>query len=213
MLFRSKIMSEHTDESYVFRTDLRLRPDPGATPIAIPLTAALSYYESMGQNWERAAFIKARPVAGETLNATTFRRIIGSMGMGKSHLYHRIGCPASASPQPWRHNRLTLADIGRHEGERIATGLADTDGFGRRSPDRQRAERAGRQSQQWLESHRRFLPLAVPVPVALLAFAGFAGLFLLADLLPANLRADLSLSRSLLVALSSGDMLPRSTTP
>ncbi len=60
-----KIMSEHTDEGYVFRTDLRLRPDPGATPIAIPLTAALSYYESMGQNWERAAYIKARPVAGD----------------------------------------------------------------------------------------------------------------------------------------------------
>jgi glutamate-ammonia-ligase adenylyltransferase len=60
-----KIMSEHTSEGYVFRTDLRLRPDPGATPIAIPLEAALSYYESMGQNWERAALIKARPAAGD----------------------------------------------------------------------------------------------------------------------------------------------------
>ncbi len=60
-----KIMSEHTSEGYVFRTDLRLRPDPGATPIAIPVEAALSYYESMGQNWERAAYIKARPVAGD----------------------------------------------------------------------------------------------------------------------------------------------------
>ena len=58
-------MSEHTADGYVFRTDLRLRPDPGATPIAIPLEAAYSYYESMGQNWERAAFIKARPVAGD----------------------------------------------------------------------------------------------------------------------------------------------------
>ncbi|PPD45516.1 MAG: bifunctional [glutamate--ammonia ligase]-adenylyl-L-tyrosine phosphorylase/[glutamate--ammonia-ligase] adenylyltransferase [Methylocystis sp.] len=60
-----KIMSERTSDGYVFRTDLRLRPDPGATPIAIPLEAALSYYESMGQNWERAAYIKARPVAGD----------------------------------------------------------------------------------------------------------------------------------------------------
>ena len=58
-------MSERTADGYVFRTDLRLRPDPGATPIAIPLEAALSYYESMGQNWERAAYIKARPVAGD----------------------------------------------------------------------------------------------------------------------------------------------------
>ncbi|QGM98052.1 bifunctional [glutamine synthetase] adenylyltransferase/[glutamine synthetase]-adenylyl-L-tyrosine phosphorylase [Methylocystis parvus] len=60
-----KIMSDRTADGYVFRTDLRLRPDPGATPIAIPLEAALSYYESMGQNWERAAYIKARPVAGD----------------------------------------------------------------------------------------------------------------------------------------------------
>ncbi len=67
-----RIMSEHTYDGYVFRTDLRLRPDPGATPIAIPLEAAFSYYESMGQNWERAAFIKARPVAGDIEAGETF---------------------------------------------------------------------------------------------------------------------------------------------
>jgi [glutamine synthetase] adenylyltransferase / [glutamine synthetase]-adenylyl-L-tyrosine phosphorylase len=67
-----KIMSERTSEGYVFRTDLRLRPDPGATPIAIPLEAALSYYESMGQNWERAAYIKARPVAGDIFAGEEF---------------------------------------------------------------------------------------------------------------------------------------------
>jgi glutamate-ammonia-ligase adenylyltransferase len=67
-----KIMSDHTSEGYVFRTDLRLRPDPGATPIAIPLEAALSYYESMGQNWERAAYIKARPVAGDIAAGEAF---------------------------------------------------------------------------------------------------------------------------------------------
>ncbi len=60
-----KIMSERSMDGYVFRTDLRLRPDPGATPIALPLEAAYAYYESLGQNWERAAFIKARPVAGD----------------------------------------------------------------------------------------------------------------------------------------------------
>ncbi len=69
-----KIMSEQTADGYVFRTDLRLRPDPGATPIAIPLEAAYSYYESMGQNWERAAFIKARPVAGDIAAGEDFLR-------------------------------------------------------------------------------------------------------------------------------------------
>ncbi|OUR76696.1 hypothetical protein A9Q83_13805 [Alphaproteobacteria bacterium 46_93_T64] len=60
-----KMMQERTADGYVFRTDLRLRPDPGATPIALPLAAAHTYYESQGQNWERAAMIKARPIAGD----------------------------------------------------------------------------------------------------------------------------------------------------
>ncbi len=60
-----QILNEHTADGYVFRTDLRLRPDPGATAIAISTEAALQYYESLGQNWERAAMIKARPIAGD----------------------------------------------------------------------------------------------------------------------------------------------------
>lgn len=61
----AKIMQERNEHGYVFRTDLRLRPDPGSTPVALSTDAALVYYESRGQNWERAAFIKARPVAGD----------------------------------------------------------------------------------------------------------------------------------------------------
>lgn len=60
-----KIMQDRTADGYVFRTDLRLRPDPGATPPAMSVLAALQYYESMGQNWERAALIKARACAGD----------------------------------------------------------------------------------------------------------------------------------------------------
>ncbi len=60
-----KLLQERTADGYVFRTDLRLRPDPGATQVAISTPAALNYYESFGQNWERAALIKARPVAGD----------------------------------------------------------------------------------------------------------------------------------------------------
>lgn len=60
-----RIMQERTADGYVFRVDLRLRPDPGSTPLALPISAALHYYESRGQNWERAAMIKARPVAGD----------------------------------------------------------------------------------------------------------------------------------------------------
>ncbi|MTI43728.1 glutamate-ammonia-ligase adenylyltransferase [Roseibium hamelinense] len=60
-----KIMQERTADGYIFRTDLRLRPDPGATPLAMSVPAALAYYESLGQNWERAAMIKARSCAGD----------------------------------------------------------------------------------------------------------------------------------------------------
>ena len=60
-----RMMQEHTADGYVFRTDLRLRPDPGATHVAMSTDAALHYYESFGQNWERAALIKARAVAGD----------------------------------------------------------------------------------------------------------------------------------------------------
>jgi len=71
-----RLLEERTAEGYVFRTDLRLRPDPGATPLAVSVNAAISYYESMGQNWERAAMIKARPVAGDRALGEQFLREI-----------------------------------------------------------------------------------------------------------------------------------------
>ncbi len=60
-----QLLSERTEDGYVFRTDLRLRPDPSATPLAMSVEAAETYYEGLGQNWERAAMIKARQVAGD----------------------------------------------------------------------------------------------------------------------------------------------------
>lgn len=60
-----RLMDERTRHGYVFRTDLRLRPDAGATQVAMSTASALHYYEAFGQNWERAAFIKARAVAGD----------------------------------------------------------------------------------------------------------------------------------------------------
>ncbi len=59
------LLSERDVDGYVFRTDLRLRPDPSSTQVALSVDAGFQYYESHGQNWERAAFIKARPVAGD----------------------------------------------------------------------------------------------------------------------------------------------------
>ncbi|MEQ1902046.1 MAG: bifunctional [glutamine synthetase] adenylyltransferase/[glutamine synthetase]-adenylyl-L-tyrosine phosphorylase [Devosia sp.] len=87
------LLQDRAGDAYVFRTDLRLRPDPGTTPLAISLDAALAYYESRGQNWERAAWIKARPCAGDK-------------GVGESFL-------AELTPYIWRKHLdlATIADI------------------------------------------------------------------------------------------------------
>jgi glutamate-ammonia-ligase adenylyltransferase len=67
-----RALEEITPDGYVFRTDLRLRPDPGSTPVAVSIAAAAHYYQNLGQNWERAAFIKARAVAGDLERGRAF---------------------------------------------------------------------------------------------------------------------------------------------
>ena len=60
-----RILNENGKDGYVFRTDLRLRPDPSVTPVCMGVDAAERYYASLGRTWERAAFIKARVCAGD----------------------------------------------------------------------------------------------------------------------------------------------------
>ncbi len=67
-----RILQDSTADGYVFRIDLRLRPDPASTPLVISTLAAETYYEGMGQNWERAAMIKARVVAGDQAAGAMF---------------------------------------------------------------------------------------------------------------------------------------------
>ena len=67
-----RIMGQQTAQGYVFRTDLRLRPDPGSTPPAVSVRSAEVYYRTAGRNWERAAMIKARPVAGDIAAGEAF---------------------------------------------------------------------------------------------------------------------------------------------
>ncbi len=66
------LLHDQTQDGYVFRTDLRLRPNPGSTPAAVSIHFAERYYEMSGQNWERAAFIKARAVAGDRVLGRQF---------------------------------------------------------------------------------------------------------------------------------------------
>jgi len=62
----ARLLQQRSGEGYVFRVDLRLRPDPASTQVAMSIDAALHYYEREGRTWERAAMIKARPCAGDT---------------------------------------------------------------------------------------------------------------------------------------------------
>ena len=88
-----RLLSERTADGYVHRVDYRLRPDPGSTPAAVSLPAAYTYYETVGQNWERAAMIKARPIAGD-------------LGLGRGFL-------ADLEPFIWRKyfDFASIADI------------------------------------------------------------------------------------------------------
>jgi glutamate-ammonia-ligase adenylyltransferase len=66
----TELLQQRTEDGYAFRVDLRLRPSPEVTPIALPVDAAISYYESAALPWERAAVIRARFSAGdETLGS------------------------------------------------------------------------------------------------------------------------------------------------
>ena len=67
-----RLMSTATADGIGWRVDLRLRPDPGATAVSIDVDAAIGYYESLARTWERAAFIRARPVAGDMQIAKRF---------------------------------------------------------------------------------------------------------------------------------------------
>lgn len=60
-----KLLAEVTDAGFVFRVDLRLRPDGNNGPLTSSLAATLRYYEAFGRTWERAALFKARPVGGD----------------------------------------------------------------------------------------------------------------------------------------------------
>jgi glutamate-ammonia-ligase adenylyltransferase len=70
------ILSDLTAQGYVFRTDLRLRPDPAVTPVCMAMEAAERYYESLGRTWERAAYIKARVAAGDVVSGARFLKAL-----------------------------------------------------------------------------------------------------------------------------------------
>ena len=72
-----RLLQEPTADGFALRTDFRLRPDPGTTPITMSVDSAELCYESLNQNWERAAMIKARPIAGDVEAGEAFMARLG----------------------------------------------------------------------------------------------------------------------------------------
>ncbi|MCZ6593162.1 MAG: bifunctional [glutamine synthetase] adenylyltransferase/[glutamine synthetase]-adenylyl-L-tyrosine phosphorylase [Alphaproteobacteria bacterium] len=109
-----RLMDQRTGDGYVFRTDIRLRPDPGATPVAISTMAAETYYESLGQNWERAAMIKARIVAGDQAAGTSFLHALRPF-VWRRHLdFAAIEDIQSIKRQIYAHKGGSTVAVGGH---------------------------------------------------------------------------------------------------
>ncbi len=72
----TSVLTDVTQGGYVFRTDLRLRPDASVTPVCLSMEAAERYYESVGRTWERAAYIKARACAGDVAAGDRFLKTL-----------------------------------------------------------------------------------------------------------------------------------------
>src|SRR5262249_30267457 len=109
-----RALEERTGDGYVFRTDLRLRPDPGSTSIAVSRGAAQTYYESYGQNWERAAMIKARLVAGDTMVAREFLRGLQPFLWRKSLDFYALQDIHSIKRQIYAHRGGGVIQVGGH---------------------------------------------------------------------------------------------------
>ncbi len=61
----TRALAEPTDDGIAFRVDLDLRPEGRAGPLVSSARGLELYYESYGATWERAAWLKARPIAGD----------------------------------------------------------------------------------------------------------------------------------------------------
>ncbi|MDO1558138.1 bifunctional [glutamine synthetase] adenylyltransferase/[glutamine synthetase]-adenylyl-L-tyrosine phosphorylase [Brevundimonas sp. 2R-24] len=105
------LLTERTEAGYVFRVDLRLRPDPASTPPAVAVPAALTYYESVGQNWERAAFIKARPACGDLAAGAAFLEELSGFIWRRSLDFEAIADIHSIKRQIHVHKALADAPV------------------------------------------------------------------------------------------------------
>lgn len=108
-----ELLSARDEHGYVFRVDMRLRPSPEVTPIAIPVEAAISYYESSALAWEQAAFIRSRAAAGDIALGDYFLKSIQPFVWRRSMDFGQIANIRKMSGQIRDHY---------HKGQRLGAG-------------------------------------------------------------------------------------------
>jgi glutamate-ammonia-ligase adenylyltransferase len=109
-----RLLEERTKDGFVFRCDLRLRPDPSATPLALSFDAAETYYESLGQNWERAAMIKARAHAGDVDLGRQFLEVLRPFVWRKHLDFWAIQDVHSIKRQIYAHKGGSVVTVAGH---------------------------------------------------------------------------------------------------
>ena len=122
------ILSDMTADGYVFRTDLRLRPDATVTPVCLSMAAAEAYYEAEGRTWERAAYIKARPCGGDLAAGERFLKTLTPF-VWRKHLDF-------AAIQDAHDMRLRIRDHRGLHGALVGRGPQPETGAGRHPRDR-----------------------------------------------------------------------------
>ncbi len=124
-----KLLQDRTADGYVFRTDLRLRPDPGATPVALSMMAAENYYEALGQNWERAAMIKAAVIAGDKAAGNDFLDRLTPFVWRKNLDYAAIEDIQSIKRQMHAHRGHAAITVAGHNIKLGAGGIREIEFF------------------------------------------------------------------------------------
>lgn len=106
-----RYIDQRTMDGYVFRVDLRLRPDPGAMPVALSVGAAVSYYQSIAANWERSAMIKAAFAAGDADRANAYLDELSSWIWRRNMDFEILRDIAAIKNQINRHYEVLDADF------------------------------------------------------------------------------------------------------
>ena len=71
-----RLLDVRNADGFVFRVDMRLRPYGASGPLVVSLAALEDYLQEHGRDWERYAWIKARPIVGAASYAPAYEEFV-----------------------------------------------------------------------------------------------------------------------------------------